>query len=1636
MQRTNRPRFYNKPGGCQYGHRCTFTHAAGPIAKTNHAPQPPRAFDVPNADYKTLATWLGLVQNDPSLTLPDSALDSWIASAYALVNTPHIETKQRVVKHLSTPVGSNQIRHLTASAALPEDLGQCHSFLRNRAAPLVKLLSHPDIIHSALLEDAIASIHTVLYGRDGTRGVQFFQSVLAAFGTIEKPDESDIEEMTACVLVLDSLIEVIGTAKIDRNLVPVIEAFSALIAATDSPRTTARLNAEKALQHIEALMGIGQSIPEPSNRTTLTTMATFELAVDGPGSLHPGGPRHDNDHEHINQIEILPTRGELKSLHSDYLPVIDPEKLHVPGLEGLIDRQFRLLREDTVGQLRDAVRSLIETIRRPNNRTSQHDNGAKYGTRVMVYQGVQLRRLQITTQGLAMKLSVQQPYSLAAKSRSERKKWWESSKILQNEALVCLVGPDGFVAFLAVCPEPSAAKNHQQVAQDRRSLYEDSKRATIFTQLIEPYGYCLTRAKNCFQASKRQPLVLCEFPGILLPSFYHTLQGLKRLSTKLDTPFADLLAPTQIAGRAARLDEPPQYARLPGFSYNLSTLTGGKVAIALKIGQKFDFDLLSKHSTLDNAQRTAVVDALSRRLALIQGPPGTGKSFCGGALIRTILANKTAAKLGPIICVCYTNHALDQLLEHLLEDGVSQIIRIGGQSKSVALQAVNLKQVVRGMDTTRTERQQQAIHHRTIELLQGQITESLVDLHNGPSWLDVCHHLERSHRPHHRQLQKLLEVQIEDDGFQTVSYDKRPAEERFLRPRGAKVARQTTVIRPLSDLHDAELSTLDSRERQMLYNSWVEAVQSRRCASLQILLEDLSTERTGLRQCFDERDLRCLSQANIIGLTTSGLARRLDLIRRLPSKVLICEEAGEVLEGHLITALIPSIEHCILIGDHEQLRPRICNYDLEAANPRGKRFSLDMSLFERLIKPSAPSMPRLPFTTLEIQRRMHPSISELVRETLYPKLQDHAGVSCYPPVVGMSRRLFWMDHQVSEDGKDDSTSYSNVFEVDVVAALLQHLVRQCKYEAADIAILTPYLGQLRLLKQRLSSIFEIVVDDRDVNDLEKHGMSDGLAAGQAIGVSKTTLLSTLRLATVDNFQGEEAKVIVVSLVRSNQNKKCGFLKTTNRANVLLSRAKHGMYLVGDSSCYETEPMWAKVLELLRKNNNLGPALELRCPRHPAKPIAVKNADDFARLSPEGGCDLILDGIMGISDHFNLDADGRVLGLKGDSRPFSTKLQLCVNCRMPIANLQRYNRIWRRTILDESTKKFISWSSSSFVPLSQGVDREEAALAKKALGNPQDVRNGDDATAATAEIQLRGLFADMMKTLRAIPQLLSRYNAIWKLRNRILRYHRQVEEGEQPFGRIYNMLRAHRIQSGRRSDAHSRDHTILQSKQRMLASSLSIRCDLAILTDFFSIRREHSTAYTGPQDWKGVGVTVDFGDAYEACRGFLKEATERVLPMQEVEAAIYFSRLVALERGNSQTGEQREALGITGRVNEAHGYLQEAERLCVSKPGSTKGMAAEVAAAQELLLREDTFYQAVSNEEKRAVVAAMSSEFRGTGHWYYCPNGHPFTIGNCGLAREQATCPECGAAVGGMNYQLAEGNTIARDLEQELGRMRI
>ena len=528
----------------------------------------------------------------------------------------------------------------------------------------------------------------------------------------------------------------------------------------------------------------------------------------------------------------------------------------------------------------------------------------------------------------------------------------------------------------------------------------------------------------------------------------------------------------------------------------------------------FDHQAFRRDSSLDESQCGALIQALSRSLALVQGPPGTGKSYTGVALLKILLKSRDRAHLGPIICVCYTNHALDQLLEHLVGDGIGNIVRLGSRSKSAVLEPFNLRQVSMKQDKTKTEKRRTWELHQMLDLDMGYIRELLPTVKRVDSWKNLEAYLETEHPRHHDQL-----FGIDHDGFQTVHQNLGQVIRKWLHCKTC--ANDEHPFRPTQILLQAAVHEMSAEERLRLHRYWIKDITDTLCEDLSNKLRSYTNTRELLNQCRQELNLRCLQEAHVIGVTTTGLARNLDVLGRLPSKVVMCEEAGEVLEAHILTALLPQIEHAILIGDHQQLRPQIQMYELQHESPSGEKYSLDVSLFERLVKAQGDRGFQLPVSMLEVQRRMHPSIAQLIRDTLYPTLQDHPSVHEYPEVCGLGKRLYWLDHGEFEAGDDAtgmlSTSHSNDFEVEMTAALVSHLVRQGNYRGQDIAVLTPYLGQLQKLQKRLSASHELVVSDRDAEDLKKEDLDDELLSDPS-SIQKTTLLEALRIATVDNFQ--------------------------------------------------------------------------------------------------------------------------------------------------------------------------------------------------------------------------------------------------------------------------------------------------------------------------------------------------------------------------------------------------------------------------------------------------------------------------------------------------------------------------------------
>lgn len=244
------------------------------------------------------------------------------------------------------------------------------------------------------------------------------------------------------------------------------------------------------------------------------------------------------------------------------------------------------------------------------------------------------------------------------------------------------------------------------------------------------------------------------------------------------------------------------------------------------------------------------------------------------------------------------------------------------------------------------------------------------------------------------------------------------------------------------------------------------------------------------------RDAHYLERANIIGMTT----KYRPLVSSLKPKIILIEEAAEVIEGPVTAACVESLEHLILVGDHQQLQGH-CNVQELGDAP----YNLNVSMFERLVRNN------MPYKILLRQRRMDPEF----RRLLYPQLQDHPNVVDRPALpVGLGNlKSFFFNHD-NPEYKDGQLSSFNDREAEFIAGFYHYLL-QNSADPQGITILTFYNGQRKRILSHLKSRRQIAHHYTNV-------------------------------VTVDSYQGEENGIIILSLVRNNEHGQIGFLKVDNR----------------------------------------------------------------------------------------------------------------------------------------------------------------------------------------------------------------------------------------------------------------------------------------------------------------------------------------------------------------------------------------------------------------------------------------------------------------------------------------------------------
>ena len=321
-------------------------------------------------------------------------------------------------------------------------------------------------------------------------------------------------------------------------------------------------------------------------------------------------------------------------------------------------------------------------------------------------------------------------------------------------------------------------------------------------------------------------------------------------------------------------------------------------------------------------------------------------------------------------------------------------------------------------------------------------------------------------------------------------------------------------------------------------------------------------------------------EARVIACTLVGSAHR--LLEGMKFGTLFIDEAAQALEA---ACWIPMrrVSRVILAGDHCQLPPTVKSI-------AALRAGLGKTLMERI----AENKPEV-VTLLKIQYRMNDEIMRFSSDWFYGGKVESAPQIKYRSVLDYDHPITWIDtsneeNQITIEGEDapeDSASTSssvsaanqnsdlnfkeqfvgesfgriNKAEAELtLLTLAEYFTKIGKQrvlsESIDVGIISPYRAQVQYLKKLIKK-YEFFKPYRRL----------------------------ISVNTVDGFQGQERDVILISLVRSNDEGQIGFLKDLRRMNVAMTRARMKLIILGNKDTMTKHPFYKKLWEYVEAINN-------------------------------------------------------------------------------------------------------------------------------------------------------------------------------------------------------------------------------------------------------------------------------------------------------------------------------------------------------------------------------------------------------------------------------------------------------------------
>jgi predicted DNA helicase len=287
-------------------------------------------------------------------------------------------------------------------------------------------------------------------------------------------------------------------------------------------------------------------------------------------------------------------------------------------------------------------------------------------------------------------------------------------------------------------------------------------------------------------------------------------------------------------------------------------------------------------------------------------------------------------------------------------------------------------------------------------------------------------------------------------------------------------------------------------------------------------------------------------EARAIVTTLAGSANR--LLEGMKFGTLFIDEAAQALEAACWIA-IRRATRVVFAGDHCQLPPTVKSM---AALKGG----LGKTLMERIVE----NKPEV-VTLLTMQYRMNDAIMKFSSDYFYNGKVESAPQVKHRGILDYDIPITWVDTAelcTAEQFVGESFGRINQKEATLAVDTLQEYLlkigkQRLTDENIDVGIISPYRAQVGLLRR-------LIKERADMKPLKRF----------------------VSVNTVDGFQGQERDIIVISLVRSNENGEIGFLRDLRRMNVAITRARMKLIIVGDSSTMTRHPFYKKLFDYVNE----------------------------------------------------------------------------------------------------------------------------------------------------------------------------------------------------------------------------------------------------------------------------------------------------------------------------------------------------------------------------------------------------------------------------------------------------------------------